>query len=58
METLLVLLAILAATIGLGCLVRRWERRHPPEITQTQVENFNDMVKRMKVHRKDGDLGD
>lgn len=52
MEILLTLLVILAATVGLGWLIKRWERKHPVELTQTQIDNLNDMAKRMRQHRK------
>lgn len=58
MEVLLVLLTVLAATLALGWLVRRWDRQHQNKLNQTQLDNLGDMVKRMREHRKGPEVRD
>lgn len=48
MEQALVLLTIIAATLLIGWLVRRMERKNQRQLDQTQIDNLNKTVESMK----------
>jgi uncharacterized membrane-anchored protein YhcB (DUF1043 family) len=53
MDVIIALGLILAATVAVGYVIRRYERQHRSGLTQEQLEVLQDVVDRMRKQRED-----